>query len=1253
MKKVGRNDPCPCGSGKKFKKCCLDIYGEDYKQPILYSNKGKSQFSEYLKKHETGHVLDLVTALQLIPKNYGKNIRIELIAAEAVQSLSTGKPGDYTKLRSIISNEFPSHHHEDLPEDLFTENILFHGGNYIVMPGINSYAVDIFKYLTEVIYTTRNNFSKEFKDEIYQGVSLVLMTGEILFRQAHLERNVFVENLEQPLELPEKLLHLSFDRDTILGICKAGNINPSMLERFVTKPGEPNLEDPYHSPLLYKPFVAFEGEYYFVLPSCEVLALNEFILNTIKKHNVREKIHQFCHKSIWGDIWEACDKMGWALTDIPIPEKSPGQSIMEGIFQFDAYMLAYVCYTFPPTLQGNQEMLDQQNDDLLAGNSLNRRMKAVITELKARKELEGYQFLTFILINSMGGFSAMAFDKPQEYEQRIWFNVFDFITLAYAGEWDRLDLWKYAKVYESTTQKAKIMATSPLDAYATFKRNGETFYLSDESRFNFLTIVPGDGADFTRKAKINADVHGVPSLVDGSLVYQSVRRCREYAPIYKPVKQRIPYEMLLESYHFPIWVQNYQAKSKTEAGYVEHLADAICFWLDRLRPALYQQVNGNIAPVLNIVLEFDQSYFDPIPLEQVDSKETLNLSLQCSYNKGILTIALPKHIRKLFIGGDNAGERALMTEILKAFNTIPGIALSDQYISENVNKFIPLGQAKMILLLDTRTDLQLDNRWLLPSLYISDAEINLLLDRLVSIINSPHPIPEKFQSVSDKKEFCNYVVLRLVQYLFEKLKEFNSESLISTLIDINERLVHDREFSKIKIAAEIHCFGNNEKELEKILIKQKKLVNTSLATRCLIEFVVFVPAKGDRKPSFDQLDELLTIMNEILNYGMLSDTLHFEMNDPEMGLLPSGRIGISKEFFDQKLQPFYRDNTVASIEAQLEVFSSQFETYTSKKKDSHTESLLDQMDEAFLKDWGIDYTNLLGICIQAAAMAENNGDSVTSMLEADLLAELKQIMTGAEDQVEAGLEKLRFEYKPDIISDQKGYLNPDYFPWKYNREFSYARRPFVVVDTENGRKYYWGMRQCVAASQYLNQLLHSGRLINGGTKINSLLGSFNEENGKHFRNSVTKWIKDNTALVVWDYEITIKPKGHFNAEKDYGDCDILAYDPTINQVYNIECKRTEAARNIHQMKKEMDAYLGRAGQKKKVTKHVNRDNWLQANLDQVKTFVGAEKSPKVKSLIITSELIPTRYLKSGELPMPIISYHELKRNGYSSLRNCQ
>lgn len=27
LPKVGRNDPCPCGSGKKYKKCCVGLFG--------------------------------------------------------------------------------------------------------------------------------------------------------------------------------------------------------------------------------------------------------------------------------------------------------------------------------------------------------------------------------------------------------------------------------------------------------------------------------------------------------------------------------------------------------------------------------------------------------------------------------------------------------------------------------------------------------------------------------------------------------------------------------------------------------------------------------------------------------------------------------------------------------------------------------------------------------------------------------------------------------------------------------------------------------------------------------------------------------------------------------------------------------------------------------------------------------------------------------------------------------------------------
>lgn len=34
--KIGRNDPCPCGSGKKYKKCCLNVSKEVLTNPFLY-----------------------------------------------------------------------------------------------------------------------------------------------------------------------------------------------------------------------------------------------------------------------------------------------------------------------------------------------------------------------------------------------------------------------------------------------------------------------------------------------------------------------------------------------------------------------------------------------------------------------------------------------------------------------------------------------------------------------------------------------------------------------------------------------------------------------------------------------------------------------------------------------------------------------------------------------------------------------------------------------------------------------------------------------------------------------------------------------------------------------------------------------------------------------------------------------------------------------------------------------------------------
>ena len=51
-KKIGRNDPCPCGSGQKYKKCCLGKednpeYSDPSKIPMIYKSLRKeARFKE-------------------------------------------------------------------------------------------------------------------------------------------------------------------------------------------------------------------------------------------------------------------------------------------------------------------------------------------------------------------------------------------------------------------------------------------------------------------------------------------------------------------------------------------------------------------------------------------------------------------------------------------------------------------------------------------------------------------------------------------------------------------------------------------------------------------------------------------------------------------------------------------------------------------------------------------------------------------------------------------------------------------------------------------------------------------------------------------------------------------------------------------------------------------------------------------------------------------------------------------------------
>jgi len=54
MSKVKRNGPCPCGSGKKTKKCCLPKINE-FKTRVYNGEDPRSLIVERILKGETKH----------------------------------------------------------------------------------------------------------------------------------------------------------------------------------------------------------------------------------------------------------------------------------------------------------------------------------------------------------------------------------------------------------------------------------------------------------------------------------------------------------------------------------------------------------------------------------------------------------------------------------------------------------------------------------------------------------------------------------------------------------------------------------------------------------------------------------------------------------------------------------------------------------------------------------------------------------------------------------------------------------------------------------------------------------------------------------------------------------------------------------------------------------------------------------------------------------------------------------------------
>ena len=101
MTKIGRNDPCPCGSGKKYKKGCLEKERYLKKLPNNALNRLKEEFSNY----DQEDLIKTLVALSICPENQSQHIRLEVATQIACSNINCGdKLINIDELNKLISS---------------------------------------------------------------------------------------------------------------------------------------------------------------------------------------------------------------------------------------------------------------------------------------------------------------------------------------------------------------------------------------------------------------------------------------------------------------------------------------------------------------------------------------------------------------------------------------------------------------------------------------------------------------------------------------------------------------------------------------------------------------------------------------------------------------------------------------------------------------------------------------------------------------------------------------------------------------------------------------------------------------------------------------------------------------------------------------------------------------------------------------------------------------------------------------------
>lgn len=1225
MKKVGRNDSCPCKSGEKYKKCCMN----KFKSSNFFSNFSKNE-------------LVAVTALlKSLPQNHGKNIRLEDIQKEILKSKNyQNNPIDYKKLKEYLFKNYSYNHLEDPPENLFTENIMTPLGNMIVFPGLTDGQVYILQSLINVL-SNKNTFSDIFNKEALGLTFFMLNISNLICSSLGYKRNLsHIDTDSNDIYFPnENFIHNNLDKfifskDKFEELCNKLNIDISLIENFILDESSVsfNSTDFNENPIIFKPIIKVDNRYLIVSPTNFVFAILFNIYNVAIKYNCLDSLI----KQLALECWKHCnfilENLGYKRIEFKFDQTT--LPVYEGIFMFDTDKLAFVTYQFDEGREYNSvsPLTTYLGKDIQ--NNIIGHKKQSYNKLMNDDDFKKFEIFDLSITLGIGRPALIEYEILNEKCAYLGVRMEELLTLHKSGKLNNLTLYNFAKA------KSKIRLINPsfLDNMSMFMKNDESFYLDDDYRTNNLFLPIGNALSFKTESIVKNDVHVGIYPFNKSFIFLPVERVTFPAnlPIYKTTDNiKFSDKILSKAFEREIWIEPIFKENDNKQFNIE-ICITIAFWLNEIAPDLSKYLRINKIKPLIFKIEFD--YIENIQLEFDKLDSSIDPFEQIIYviNDNEITIKLDSYFYKITYRNDNLGEQLLLKRILYILSQMYDgegrqvLELNFEEVDNFVERNIPINQKKKLLFQISDIDVRNNpNNLVGYNRTLSKYHVNKQLDDICQSLGYSKITEEITLKGIEKEEFLKKIIDHFEILIKENISKFNFEDIITKLLGFYEMIIFKREHTKFELIPKIECFKKHC-DIEKIISKDiQKNTQISLSVRCLIEYISANPPNGDILFDSNKFDESIALMSNIISFGFLYDEHIFNITDNSISILKSGRIGTSKDFRDENFEPFYQEKFKEDVSDYSDVFINEhFKLSDNATSDQAIEK--GEYELAFEDEFQVDYDNYNNVIFESVLLAFESENSIISSDKNNFISTLSEKLNIEFVKVEKIISTFSITVND---SNQINYFDLESnqnYPWRYNRKISLLQKPFIIRKGVDDEKIYFGSRELYDSLENLHGGISSGRFNAEKTKMKSLLSRINKEKGDAFNNELFDLIKSKLDCLIIDKEITIGPKKSdiLLNDKDLGDFDILLVDNVLNKIVCVESKNTNFARTPYEMNREINNFITKSD-KGWIQKVRKRESWLKENINSIKklNYTIDYSDFSIEYVFITKEAIPLSFIK--------------------------